>query len=65
MERGHQFCKLSELKGAVAEEVGNKSYNKIFCDNAKLVNSLSNSHVSISFHPGPHMSLYFNSFEGC
>jgi hypothetical protein len=23
-------------KGAVAEEVGSKSYNEIFCDNAKI-----------------------------
>jgi hypothetical protein len=29
-----QCCELSELKSAVAEEVGCKSYNKIFCDNA-------------------------------
>jgi hypothetical protein len=35
---GEQQCgKLCKLKGAVAEEVGSKSYNEIFCHNANDV----------------------------
>jgi hypothetical protein len=35
--REQQCGKLCELKGAVAEEVGSKSYDEIFCDNANDV----------------------------
>jgi len=41
MSGEQQCCKLSELKGAVSEEVGNKSYSKISSDNAKIYIFLS------------------------
>jgi hypothetical protein len=36
-EMDQQCGKLCKLKGVVAEEVGSKSYNEIFCHNAKDV----------------------------
>jgi hypothetical protein len=49
-----QCGEFSELKSAVAEEVGSKSYNEIFCDYAKgnyVLEKVSNICIIVSNLP--------------